>query len=119
MLTEERLAKVEQLIPRQQAILAEIVAEKQELLDNPNRKYWRPTTRINPHMHHFTQLRYLPFSVCKPDLDTALSSIISDCGTDIRNMMKSYGSAKVWLTVQVGYEPANPRDQKTSPSNST
>ena len=26
--------------------------------------------------------------------------------------MQSYGSAKVWLTVQVRYEPANPRDQK-------
>ena len=63
-------------------------------------------------MHHFTQLQYLPFCVCKPDLDTALSAIISDCGTDIRNMMQSYGSAKVWLTVQVQYEPANPRDQK-------
>ena len=87
-LTEERLAKLEQLNPRQQTILAEAVAEKQELLHNPNRQYWKPATRINPHMHHFTQLRYLPFVVCKPDLDTALSVIISDCGTDIRNMMQ-------------------------------
>ena len=38
-LTEERLAKLEQLIPRLQAILAEAVAERQELLDNPNRQY--------------------------------------------------------------------------------
>ena len=111
-LTEERLAKLEQLIPRQKAIFAEAVSEKQKFLDNPNRQYWRPATRINPHMHHFTQLRYLPFSVCKPDLDTALSTIISDCGTDIRNIMQSSGSAKVLLTVQVRYEPANPRDQK-------
>ena len=111
-LTEERLTKLEQLIPCQQAILAEAVAESQELLDNPNRQYWRPATRINPQIHHFTQLRYLPFCVCKPDLDTALSAIISDCGTDIRNMMQSYGSGKVWLTVQVRHEPANPRDQK-------
>ena len=119
LLTEERLAKLEQLIPRQQAIFAEAVAERQEYFDNPNRQYWRPATRINPHMQHFTQLRYLPFCFCKPDLDTALSAIISDCGTDIRNMMQSYGSAKVWMTVQVRYEPANPRDQKTSPLNST
>ena len=27
-------------------------------------------------------------------------------------MMQSYRSAKVWLTVQMRYEPANPRDQK-------
>ena len=47
-LTEERLAKLEQLIPRKQAILAEAVAERQELLDNPNRLYWRPASRINP-----------------------------------------------------------------------
>ena len=40
---------------------------------------------------------------------------MSDCRTDIRNMMHSYGSAKVWLTVQVRYEPANPRDQKNKP----
>ena len=66
-------------------------------------------------MQHFTQLRYLPFYLCKPDLDTSLSAIISYCGTDIRNMMQSYGSAKVWLTYQVRYEPANPRDQKNKP----
>ena len=94
-LTEELLAKLEQLISRQQAILAEAVAEKQEFLDNPKRQYWRPATRINPHMQHFTQLRYLSFCVCKPDLDTALSAIISNCETDIQNMMQSYGSAKV------------------------
>ena len=112
LLTEERLAKLEPLIPRQQAILAEAVADKQEFLDNANRQCWRPATQINHHMQHFTQLRYLPFYLCKPDLDTALSAIISDCGTNIRNMMQSYRSAKVWLTVQVRYEPANPTDQK-------
>ena len=66
-------------------------------------------------MKHFTQLRYLHFYVCKPDLDTAFSAIISDCGKDIRNMLQSYGSAKDWLTVQVRYDPANPRDQKNKP----
>ena len=30
-------------------------------------------------------------------------------------MMQSYGSAKVWLTVQVRYEPANLRGQKNKP----
>ena len=114
-LTEERLAKLEQLIPRQQAILAEAVAERQELIDNFNRQYWRPANRNNPNMHHFTQLRYLTLYMCKPGLDTAVSSITSDCGTNIRNIMQSYGSAKVWLTVQGRYEPANPRHQKNKP----
>ena len=63
-------------------------------------------------MAHFTQLRYLPFSVVKPDLDNALAAITSDCGTDLRQMIDGYGSAKVWLTVQVRYEPANPKDEK-------
>ena len=98
-LTEERLAKLEQLIFRQQAILAEAVAERQEFLGNLNCQYWRPATRINHYIQHFTQLRYLPFYLCKTDLDIALSAIISDCRTDIRNMMQSYVSAKVLLNV--------------------
>ena len=66
-------------------------------------------------MQHFTQLHYLPFSVCNPDLDIALFAILTDCGADIRKMMQSYGSAKVWLTVQVRYEPTKPRDKKNKP----
>ena len=106
------MAIPQDLIPRVRAELANAIAERQDLLDNPNRVYWRPSTRIRPNMAHFTQLRYLPFSVVKPDLDNALEAIISDCGTDIRRMMDGYGSAKVWLTVQVRYEPANPKDEK-------
>ena len=115
LLPAERLVRLEELIPGQQAILAQAVAERQEFFDNPNRLYWRPGTRLNPHMRHFTQFRYLPYLVCEPDLDLALSAVISDCGTDIRQMIESYGSAKVWLTVQVRYEPANPKDEKNKP----
>ena len=103
------------IIPQLHAILAETVAERQDLLDNPNRVYWRPATRIRPQMVDFTMLRYLPFSLTKPDLDNALGAITSDCGTDIRRMIDGYGSAKVWLTIQVRYEPANPRDEKNKP----
>ena len=87
-LHDKRLARLEQLLPMQQAILAEVVAERQELLDNPNRIFSRLGTHLNPGMEHFTQLRYLPFSVCKPDLDMALNSIIYDCGTDIRRWLR-------------------------------
>ena len=38
-LTTERLAELEQLIPRQQDILAEAVAKRQEFFDNFNRQY--------------------------------------------------------------------------------
>ena len=115
LLPAERLVCLEDLISGQQTILAQAVAERQEFFDNPNRLYWRPCTLLNPHMRHFTQLRYLPFLVCKPDLDVALFAVISDCGTDIRQMIESYGSVKVWLTVQVRYEPANPKDEKNEP----
>ena len=62
-------------MPRQQAIHAEATAKRQELLLNPNRQYWRLAIQINPYMQHFTQLCYLPFILCKPALDTALSAI--------------------------------------------
>ena len=91
LLKKERLAKIEQHISRQQAIFAKAVAARQKLLNNTNRQYWRPATIINFHMQHFTQLRCIPFFLCKPDLDIALFAIISDCGTDIRNMLQSYG----------------------------
>ena len=111
-LTGDRGALFEQLIPEQHAILAEAVVERTVFRDNPNRVYWQPSTRIRPQMVHFTQLRYLPFSVSKPDLDIALEAISVDCGTDIRRMIDGYGSAKVWLTIQVRYEPANPLNEK-------
>ena len=114
-LTGKYLEKLETIIPRQVAILENAIAEQAEFRANPNRMYWRSSTRIRPQMAHFTQLRYLPFSVTKPDLDIALGAISSDCGTDIRRMIEGYGSAKVWLTVQVRYEPANPKDEKNKP----
>ena len=115
LLNGEELIRLEQLITGQQAVIAELVEQRQEILANPNLVYWRPGTRLNPIMEHFTQLRYRPFSECKPDFDMALKSIISDCGMDIRRMVEGYGAAKVWLTVQVRYEPANPRDEKHKP----
>jgi hypothetical protein len=109
------MALPQDLIPRLRAELADAIAERQEVIDDPHRMYWRQSTRIRPQMLHFTQLRYLPFSVTKPDLDIALGAITSDCGTDIRRMIEGYGSAKVWLTIQVRYEPANPKDEKNKP----
>ena len=106
------MAIPQDLIPRLRAELADAIAERQEVIDDPNRMYWRHSTRIRPQMLHFTQLRYLPFSTSTPDLDIALNAINRDCGSDIRRMIEGYGAAKVWLTVQVRYEPANPKDEK-------
>ena len=70
-------------------------------------------------MQHLTQLRYLPFYLGKPDLETALSAILFDCGTIIRKKMHIYESANFWLNVLVQYEPYIRRTKKTSPPNST
>ena len=60
------MAIPQDLIPRLRAELADAIAERQELIDDPNRMYWRHSTRIRPQMLHFTQLRYLPFSTYNP-----------------------------------------------------
>ena len=58
---EEELARLEQLILMQEAVIAALEEQRQELLANLNLFYWRPGTRLNPEMKHFTQLRYRPF----------------------------------------------------------
>ena len=48
-----------------------------------------------------------------PDLDQALSGGRVDCGRDLHQQLIEYGgAAKVWLTVQVEYEPVNPLANK-------
>ena len=44
-----------------------------------------------------------------PDLDQALSGAKVDCGRDLGKQLFEFGgAAKVWMTVQVEYEPVNP-----------
>ena len=44
-----------------------------------------------------------------PDLDQALSIVTLDCGRDLHKQLIEFGgAAKVWMTVQVEYEPVNP-----------
>ena len=48
-----------------------------------------------------------------PDLDQALSGARVDCGRDLHQHLIEYGgAAKVWITVQVEYEPVNPLANK-------
>ena len=58
---------------------------------------------------------FVLFVVCKPDLDVALFAIMTDFGKDICQMIEYFTSARVWLTVQVRYEPANLKDEKYKP----
>ena len=44
-----------------------------------------------------------------PDLDQALFGARVDCGRDLHKQLIDVGGAeKVWITVQVEYEPVNP-----------
>ena len=48
------MAIPQDLIPRLRTELADAIAERQEVIDDPHRKYWRHSTRIRPQMAHFT-----------------------------------------------------------------
>ena len=44
-----------------------------------------------------------------PDLDQALSKAMLDCKLDLHKQLIEFGeAAKVWMTIQVEYEPVNP-----------
>ena len=48
-----------------------------------------------------------------PDPDQALSEARLDCGRDLHKQLIEFGgAAKVWMTVQVEYEPVNPLANK-------
>ena len=48
-----------------------------------------------------------------PDLDQALSGARLYCGRDLHQQLIEYGgAAKVWMTLQVEYEPVSPLTNK-------
>ena len=48
-----------------------------------------------------------------PDHDQAISGARIDCGRDLHQQLIEYGgAAKVWMTIQVEYEPVNPLANK-------
>ena len=61
----------------------------------------------------FLQNQYLPLPNDAPDLDLSLIGALVDCGSDIHIQLVEFGvAAKVWITVQVQYEPAKPDTDK-------
>ena len=110
--TQELIPQMDEFLLIQKARLDYAIEQRQDLIDNPERRYWQPGTRLHPENTQFTHLPYKPFPRCKPDLDMALNAITSDCGTDIRRMIEGYGGAKVWMTMKFRYEPANPKDNE-------
>ena len=50
-----------------------------------------------------------------PDLDQALSGAKVDCVRDLHKQLIEFcGAAKVWMLIQVEYEPVNPMANKQS-----
>ena len=78
-------------------------------LDKIQHLYWQPGQPIGVPVRNFRQIRYLPLPNAVPDLDQALSGARIDCGRDLHKQLIEFGgAAKVWMTVQVEYEPVNP-----------
>ena len=77
------------------------------------RTYWAPGQPVGAPVQNFRQIQYLPLPNALPDLDQALSGAWVDCGSDIHKQLIEFGgAAKVWITVQVRYEPAKPDNDK-------
>ena len=71
------------------------IEERQDLLDNHERRYLQQQTWLHPECQYFTNLLYKPFLCCKFDLDIACNAITSDCGNDIWQMIEGYVGANV------------------------
>ena len=90
--------------------MAEILTERPRQVLNV---YWQLGQVIGAPVSNFRQIRYLPLPNAVPDLDKALSVARVDCGRDLHKQQIEFGgAAKVWMTVQVEYEPVNPLANK-------
>ena len=75
--------------------------------------YWQLDLPIGAPVSNFRQIKYLPFPNAVPHLDQALSGARLDCGRALhKQIINCRGAAKVWMTVQVKYEPVNPQSNK-------
>ena len=75
--------------------------------------YWEPGQPIGAPVNHFRQIKYLPLPNAVPDNDQALSGAKIDFARDLHKQLIEFGgAAKVWMTVQVEYEPVNPLANK-------
>ena len=90
--------------------MAGILNERCQQIQN---LYWQPGQRIGAPVRTFRQIKYIPLPNAVPDLDQALSGAWVDCGRNLHKQLIEFGgAAKVWMTVQVEYEPVNPLTTK-------
>ena len=90
--------------------MAGILTERPRQIPN---LYWQQGQPIGAPVSPFRQIKYLPLPNAVPDIDQALSGARLDCGRDLQKQLIEFGgAAKVWMTVQVEYEPVNPLTNK-------
>ena len=90
--------------------MAVIFSERPQQIPN---LFWQPGEPIGAPVRTFRQIKYIPFPNVVPDLDQALSGARVDCGRDLhKQIIEVNGAVKVWMTVQVEYEPVNPLANK-------
>ena len=97
------------LQPLQLNNMARVLTERPQQVPN---LYWQLGQPIGVPVSNFRQIKYLPLSNAAPDLDRALSGARLDCRRDLKQLIEFDGAAKVWMTVQVEYEPVNPMANK-------
>ena len=109
-MTNQRAYWLEQEIDKTKKLISAALIEVKNHL-NDGRAYWAIGEKFGPPLLNFQQIRYFPIDNALPDLGLALDGALLDCGGDVhRTIMEYEGAAKIWMTVQVRYEPANVED---------
>ena len=74
-----------------------------------SRAYWQLGQQVGAPTRYLRQIRYLPLPNAVPDLDKALCGAWLDCSQHLHKQLGEFdGAVKVWVTVQVAYEPVKP-----------
>ena len=75
--------------------------------------YWQPGKPIGVTVSNFRQIKYILLLIAVIVFDQALSGARLDCSRDLHKQLIDFRkAAKVWMTVQVEYEPVNPLANK-------
>lgn len=77
------------------------------------RAYWSAGQPVGAPVLNFRRLEYLSLPNAEPDLEKALKGAWLDCGLYLHKQLIEFLEAtKVWMTVEVEYEPVNPMPNK-------
>ena len=77
----------------------------------PLNAYWEKCTVAVQSPHYFHIFQYSPLEGKLADLNLAMEGAVLDCAPDVHKLiLKEFAPIKLWITVLVRYEPANPLD---------